>query len=111
MPIGPGGAFLSGGERRRLTLARAYLRTAPWLVLDEPTEGLDARTEQQVLHRLKARLERTGQGLVLITHRPAGVDLCDQVMDVVERPGAARSPLAVCELGQAFRSQDAQLRD
>lgn len=112
MPIGPGGAFLSGGERRRLTLARAYLRTAPWLVLDEPTEGLDARTEQQVLHRLKARLERTGQGLVLITHRPAGVDLCDRVLEVVERPAdAAASPLAVCELGQAFRSQDAQLRD
>jgi ATP-binding cassette, subfamily C, bacterial CydC len=111
MPVGPGGAFLSGGERRRLTLARAYLRTAPWLVLDEPTEGLDARTEQKVLHRLKARLERTGQGLVLITHRPAGVELCDRVVEVVEGQGAAPSPLAVCELGQAFRSQNAQLRD
>jgi len=111
MPIGPGGAFLSGGERRRLTLARAYLRTAPWLVLDEPTEGLDARTEQKVLHRLKARLERTGQGLVLITHRPAGVDLCDRVVEVVQRPEAEASALPVCELGQTFRSQDAQLGD
>ena len=111
MPVGPGGAFLSGGERRRLTLARAYLRTAPWLVLDEPTEGLDGPTEQKVLHRLKARLDRLGQGLVLITHRPAGVDLCDRVLEVVERPGMVRSPLAVCKLGEAFRSQDAQLRD
>lgn len=111
MPVGPGGAFLSGGERRRLTLARAYLRTAPWLVLDEPTEGLDGPTEQKVLHRLRARLDRLGQGLVLITHRPAGVDLCDRVLEVVERPGGSRSPLPVCKLGEAFRSQDAQLRD
>lgn len=111
MAVGPGGAFLSGGERRRLTLARAYLRTAPWLVLDEPTEGLDGPTEQKVLHRLKARLDRLGQGLVLITHRPAGVDLCDRVLEVVERPGVSSSPLAVCKLGEAFRSQDAQLRD
>ena len=111
MPVGPGGAFLSGGERRRLTLARAYLRSAPWLVLDEPTEGLDARIEQKVLHRLKARLHRTGQGLVLITHRAAGVDLCDRVLEVVERSDTAPSALAVSELGQAFRPQDAQLRD
>lgn len=111
MAVGPGGAFLSGGERRRLTLARAYLRTAPWLVLDEPTEGLDGPTEQKVLHRLKARLDRLGQGLVLITHRPAGVDLCDRVLEVVERQGVSASPLAVCKLGETFRSQDAQLRD
>ncbi len=76
--LGDNGERLSGGERRRLALARAYLRPAPWLLLDEPTEGLDAATEAQVLERLSARLDRTGQGVVLVSHRPAPLALCDQ---------------------------------
>lgn len=81
-PLGENGARLSGGERRRLGLARAYLRPAPWLVLDEPTEGLDAATEARVLERLAQRLERTGQGLILVSHRPAPLALCDQRLTV-----------------------------
>ncbi|WP_313576932.1 ATP-binding cassette domain-containing protein, partial [Brevundimonas sp.] len=80
--LGENGARLSGGERRRLGLARAYLRPAPWLVLDEPTEGLDAATEAQVLDRLSQRLQRTGQGLILVSHRPAPLALCDQTLTV-----------------------------
>ncbi len=108
-PIGPGGASLSGGERRRLSLARAYLRGSPWLVLDEPTEGLDARTEQQVLHRLKARLDRTAQGLVMISHRPAGVALCEAVIEVDGVTEAGASALAVGEQGQPVGPQDAEV--
>lgn len=78
--IGANGLRLSGGERRRLGLARALLRDAPWLVLDEPTEGLDATTERAVLGRLDARLKRTGQGLILISHRRAPVALCDRIV-------------------------------
>ncbi|MDB5457631.1 MAG: transporter ATP-binding protein [Caulobacter sp.] len=74
--LGDNGERLSGGERRRLGLARAYLRDAPWLVLDEPTEGLDAATEATVLERLARRLTRSGQGLILISHRPAPCALC-----------------------------------
>ncbi|WP_374575267.1 amino acid ABC transporter ATP-binding/permease protein [Phenylobacterium sp.] len=74
--IGDGGEQLSGGERRRLSLARAYLRTAPWLVLDEPTEGLDAATETALVDALDKRLTRTGQGLILVSHRPAPLELC-----------------------------------
>ncbi|MEN5114634.1 ATP-binding cassette domain-containing protein [Brevundimonas diminuta] len=81
-PLGENGARLSGGERRRLGLARAYLRPAPWLVLDEPTEGLDASTEARVLERLAQRLQRTGQGLILVSHRPAPLALCDQTLTV-----------------------------
>ena len=81
-PLGENGARLSGGERRRMGLARAYLRLAPWLVLDEPTEGLDAATEAQVLDRLSQRLQRTGQGLILVSHRPAPLALCDQALTV-----------------------------
>ncbi|KQY30333.1 ABC transporter ATP-binding protein [Caulobacter sp. Root1455] len=75
--IGENGERLSGGERRRLSLARALLRDAPWLLLDEPTEGLDAATEALIVERLDARLKRTGQGLILVSHRPAPRALCD----------------------------------
>jgi ATP-binding cassette subfamily C protein CydC len=80
--IGENGERLSGGERRRLSLARALLRDAPWLLLDEPTEGLDPATEALVIQRLDGRLKRTGQGLVLVSHRPAPRTLCDQELPI-----------------------------
>ncbi len=72
------GARLSGGERRRLSLARAYVAHAPWLLLDEPGEGLDAATLARVVARLGARIARTGQGLILVSHRPALLALCSR---------------------------------
>ncbi|MFN3677802.1 MAG: amino acid ABC transporter ATP-binding/permease protein [Sphingomonas pseudosanguinis] len=76
--LGEDGARLSGGERRRLSLARAYLANAPWLLLDEPGEGLDAAVAAQVARRLDARLKRTGQGMILVSHRPVLSALCDR---------------------------------
>ena len=73
--IGEGGERLSGGERRRLSLARAYLRDAPWLLLDEPTEGLDSATETAVIAALAARLDRIGQGVIIVSHRPGPLTL------------------------------------
>jgi ATP-binding cassette subfamily C protein CydC len=78
--LGDDGERLSGGERRRLALARAYLRDAPWLLLDEPTEGLDAVTEALVIARLEQRLARTGQGLVVVSHRPAPAAICGRTI-------------------------------
>lgn len=82
LPVGPNGERLSGGERRRLSLARAYLRDAPWLVLDEPTEGLDAATETRVLEALQRRLTARGQGLILVSHRAPPMELCERSIRV-----------------------------
>lgn len=73
---GQAGERLSGGERRRLCLARAFLRPAQWLVLDEPTEGLDSTTEQRVVQNIEAHLIARGQGLILVSHRPYPLRLC-----------------------------------
>ena len=76
------GGMLSGGERKRLSLARALLAGRPWLLLDEPTEGLDAQTEQQVIARLLAWLDRTGAGLILVSHRSAPLAITDRQLPI-----------------------------
>lgn len=73
--IGEGGAALSGGERKRLGLARAILAGRPWLLLDEPTEGLDSATEADLVRRLGAWLDETGTGLLMASHRTAPLAL------------------------------------
>ncbi len=75
--VGEGGAKLSGGQARRVALARAMLKPAPWLILDEPTEGLDVETERAFLADLKPAL--SGRTVLYITHRPAGLKLMDEV--------------------------------
>lgn len=75
--VGEGGAKLSGGQARRVALARAVLKPAPWLILDEPTEGLDVETERAFLADLAPIL--AGRTVLYITHRPAGLALMDEV--------------------------------
>lgn len=76
--VGEGGSAVSGGEARRIALARALLKESPLLILDEPTEGLDAATERVVLDRLRGHLN--GRSLLLITHRPACLAIVDRVV-------------------------------
>lgn len=75
--VGEGGARLSGGERQRLALARAFLKDAPFLILDEPTSQLDDRTEEQVLEDLRRLME--GRTVLLISHRSRPVADVDRV--------------------------------
>ena len=75
--LGEGGRPLSGGEQRRLGLARLLLSEAELVLLDEPTEGLDRETEQQILRLIfKYCANRT---LLMITHRLHGLDNFDRV--------------------------------
>jgi ATP-binding cassette subfamily C protein CydC len=75
--LGESGQRLSGGQSRRVALARAVLHNAPIWILDEPTEGLDTITEQEVVHSLMQITE--GRTLLSITHRLAGLNRMDQV--------------------------------
>jgi len=80
--VGEGGREVSGGEGRRIALARALIKKAPILILDEPTEGLDAVTEQTVVSRLAK--STAGKTVLVITHRPACLALADRVVTLDE---------------------------
>jgi ATP-binding cassette subfamily C protein CydC len=75
--IGEAGQGLSGGEARRLVVARAVLQNAPLWLLDEPTEGLDAANEHLLMETLLALTER--RTMLLITHRPVALEQVDRI--------------------------------
>jgi ATP-binding cassette subfamily C protein CydC len=76
--LGEGGRPLSGGELRRLAIARALLHNAPLMLLDEPTEGLDAETERQILDLLAE--VTTGKTVLMVTHRLRGLARFDSII-------------------------------
>jgi ABC-type multidrug transport system fused ATPase/permease subunit len=83
--VGPGGRPLSGGERRQVSLARALVTGLPVLLLDEPTEGLDAqsaRTVEDAIVRL-----RGARTVLVATHRDEVVAIADRVVRLGAEPG------------------------
>ncbi|MEX3072990.1 cysteine/glutathione ABC transporter ATP-binding protein/permease CydC [Vibrio alginolyticus] len=75
--LGDGGRQLSGGEKRRIGIARALLRDAPILLLDEPTEGLDKRTEQKVMALFNQHF--ANKTVIFITHRLIELENMDNI--------------------------------
>jgi ATP-binding cassette subfamily C protein CydC len=93
--VGTEGALVSGGERRRLALARSFLADRPILVLDEPTAHLDAPTAEALMADVLAAAD--GRSILLITHRSEGLDAVDGIVElrrgaVVEPPSGVSRP-------------------
>ncbi|HYM54056.1 MAG TPA: ABC transporter ATP-binding protein [Solirubrobacteraceae bacterium] len=76
--VGERGATLSGGEKQRLSIARAFVKDAPMLVLDEPTSALDARTEGLLLEALERLM--SGRITLVIAHRLSTIRGADEIL-------------------------------
>ena len=99
--VGERGATLSGGEKQRLSIARAFLKNAPVLILDEPTSALDARTESSLLEALERLMK--GRVTFIIAHRLSTTRNATQIIvlhhgEVIERG----SHEELLELGGAY---------
>lgn len=86
--LGERGAKISGGERQRIAVARAFLKDAPILILDEPTSSIDSRTEAVILEALGRLMQ--GRTTFMIAHRLSTVHNADQILvinegEIVER--------------------------
>ena len=92
--LGEAGAALSEGEKQRITIARALLRDAPILILDEPTSALNVATEALVMEAIEA-LTR-GRTTLIIAHRLSTVRGCDRI--VVLRGGSIEEEGPFAEL-------------
>lgn len=81
--LGEGGLGLSGGQARRLALARLFLHNTPLWLLDEPTEGLDKATAQDILQRLsQATSQNGGHGrtMIIATHLRREAEIADRIV-------------------------------
>lgn len=79
-PVGELGDTLSGGEKQRIGLARAFLHNAPFILLDEPTSNLDSLNEGVILKALGE--EREGKTVILVSHRESTMRIADKVYSV-----------------------------
>nr|WP_156808225.1 thiol reductant ABC exporter subunit CydC [Actinomyces sp. oral taxon 849] len=106
--VGTDAATLSGGERRRLLLARALAAPAPLMLLDEPGEHLDATTADRLVADLLTVGARQGRGTLLVTHRLSSLAHADEVL-VMGRPpqtNAEQAPATILHRGSHRGLQD-----
>ncbi len=91
--VGDRGMMVSGGERQRISLARAFLKDASILILDEPTSAVDVKTEAAIIEAME-RLMR-GRTTFLISHRLSALKNCDMLLKIEHgRPIEVTSPVA-----------------
>ena len=106
--IGTDATTLSGGERRRLLLARALAAPAPLMLLDEPGEHLDAATADRLVADLLTVGVRQGRGTLLVTHRLSALEHADEVL-VMGRPSQAateQAPATILHRGSHHELKD-----
>ncbi|GAA4783353.1 thiol reductant ABC exporter subunit CydD [Actinomycetospora chlora] len=89
--VGERGAGLSTGQQRRVALARALVLDRPLLLLDEPTEGVDAETGSAMLIALPGALR--GRSAIVVSHRPEVLAACDRIVDVPAEPAVVEAVL------------------
>ena len=103
--VGQRGSTLSGGERQRVAIARALVRNAPILLLDEPTTGLDAKSEQVVMRALERLIE--GRTTFLVSHKLSLVERAHKILVIDQgRIAEAGTPAELLRAGGLY----AQLR-
>jgi ATP-binding cassette subfamily C protein CydCD len=78
--LGSGGSTMSGGQARRFAVARALLADPGLLILDEPTEGLDAEVAEALMADLLGAAH--GRTVLMLTHRPEGLDRVDRILSL-----------------------------
>ena len=98
--VGERGMTFSGGERQRISIARAFLRDAPILLLDEPTSAVDLASEQKIMDAMAALMR--GRTTLMIAHRLSTLDTCDEVVEIVD--GRVATPSIVRPRGALRRS-------
>ena len=79
-PVGERGMRVSGGERQRISLARAFLKDAPILILDEPTSSVDVKTEAVIMEAMERLM--SGRTSFMIAHRLSTLDVCERRLEI-----------------------------
>lgn len=109
-PIGENGAKLSGGERRRISIARALLKNAPIVLPDEATASLDVENETKVQGALSRLL--SGKTVLVIAHRMRTVEAADQIVVLSDGKVAEEgSPAELINNKDSIFSRMAQLQN
>jgi thiol reductant ABC exporter CydC subunit len=103
--VGDEGARVSGGQRRRIALARALLAEASILVLDEPTAGLDPEQGARLIASVLDDAAARGSSVVLVSHRTVDLDRLDRVVVMADGRVAPAPPLAGGAAGAATQFQ------